>query len=53
MITYKVEKSKYPEDNKTHLVIRYSTSQYGINYQRVFKGTYKECIMKAKELRNK
>ena len=52
MAKYKVEKSKFPEDNKTHLVVRYSTSQYGINYQRVFKGTYKECVATAKKLRN-
>lgn len=46
---FKVEKSQYPEDAKTHLVIMKSNSKYGINYQRVFKGTWKECVAKKKE----
>ena len=49
-VKYKVERSKYPERNKTHLVFRYSVSSHGYNIKRVFKGTYKECIEKAKEL---
>ena len=51
-VKYKVERSKYPEDNKTHLVVRYSVSSHGYNIQRVFKGTYKECVNKKKELKN-
>ena len=47
---YKVEKSEFPEDNKTHLVVMYSNTMYGVNYQRVFKGTYKECVAKKEEL---
>ena len=54
MITkYKVEKSEYPEGNKTQLVVMYKTSEHGYNIQRVFKGTYKECIEKSKELKEK
>lgn len=49
-VKYKVERSNYPEDNKTHLVVRYSVSSHGYNIQRVFKGTYKECVNKKKEL---
>lgn len=49
-IKYKVERSKYPEGNKTHIVFRYSVSNHGYNIKRVFKGTYKECIEKAREL---
>ena len=49
-VKYKVERSKFPERNKTHLVFRYSVSSHGYNIKRVFKGTYKECIEKAREL---
>lgn len=49
-VKYKVERSKFPERNKTHLVFRYSVSSHGYNIKRVFKGTYKECIDKKKEL---
>ena len=49
-VKYKVERSKYPEGNKNHLVFRYSVSSHGYNIKRVFKGTYKECIDKKKEL---
>lgn len=44
MKKYKVEKSKFPEGNKTHLVILDAHSEHGYNYQRVFKGSYKECL---------
>ena len=45
-----IEKSNYPDQSGTHLVIMHSSTQYGENYQRVFKGSRKECIEKKKEL---
>lgn len=45
-----IEKSNYPDQTGTHLVIMHSSTQYGENYQRVFKGSRKECVMKKKEL---
>lgn len=51
MIKYKVEKSNYPEGSNKYLVVKYTTSKYGMNIQRVFKGTYKECLEKSKELK--
>lgn len=48
----KIEKSLYPEDNKTHLVVMYSHTKYGHGIQRLFKGTYKECKEFKKELEN-
>lgn len=48
----KVEKSKFPEDNKTHLVVQYSESQNGYGIGRIFKGTYKECVSYKKRLEN-
>lgn len=50
MKKYKVEKSMFPENEKTHLVVLYSMSEYGRNIQRVFKGRYKDCIKRKKEL---
>lgn len=40
---FKVEKSQFPEGKETHLVVIYSKSEHGINFQRVFKGTKAEC----------
>lgn len=50
MKKYKVEKSMFPENEKTHLVVLYSMSEYGRNIQRVFKGRYQECVNRKKEL---
>lgn len=47
---YSVVKSKEPEDDKTHLVVYECHSLYGHNYQRVYKGTYKECCEQKKLL---
>ena len=46
----KVEKSLYPEVDKTHLVVMYSQTLYGSATKRLFKGTYKECQEYKKEL---
>lgn len=42
-VKYKIEKSDFPEGEKTHLVVRYSATPHGYGYGRVFKGTYQEC----------
>ncbi|MBO7080019.1 MAG: hypothetical protein J6W64_09455 [Bacilli bacterium] len=48
----KIEKSLYPEGNKTHLVVLYSLTEYGIGTKRIFKGSYDECKEYKKELEN-
>lgn len=48
--TFVVEKSKYPEDKKTHLVIMKSFTEHGLNEQRIFKGTYQECVNEKKRI---
>lgn len=50
-IRFKVEPSKYPDIEGTHIIFRYYQTKYGLNISRVFKGTYKECLLKLKELR--
>lgn len=52
MKKYKIEKSIFPEGKNTHLVVMYSTSEHGYNYQRVFKGSREECKIKKEELEN-
>ena len=47
---YTVEKSNYPDEEGTHLVIMHSVTQYGDSYQRVFKGSRKDCLAKKDEL---
>ena len=46
----KIEKSHYPDDEGTHLVILYSATKYGQGFRRLFKGTYRECQKYKKEL---
>lgn len=41
--SYKIEKSAFPEENKTHIIVMTSITPHGYGYGRVFKGTYKEC----------
>lgn len=47
---YIIEKSNYPDETGTHLLIMHSSTEYGENYQRVFKGSYKECLLKKEKL---
>lgn len=46
---FKVEKSKFPEGDKKWLVVMYSKTGNGTNYQRVFKGTKQECEEEQKK----
>lgn len=49
-INLKVEKSNYPEGEKTHILVMESSTNRGFNYQRIFKGTKEECIQKKNEI---
>lgn len=48
----KIEKSKYPEENKTHIVVKYTATKYGLSSGRIFKGSYKECLDFKRNLEN-
>lgn len=49
---YKIEPSKYPDSEGTHIIFRYYETERGINYGRVFKGSKEQCKEKIKEFRN-
>ena len=51
-IRFKIESSKYPDSEGTHIICRYYETKYGLNCGRVFKGTKQQCQEKIKELRN-
>ena len=46
----KVEKSLYPDEEGTHLVVLYSNTKYGRGFKRLFKGSFRECQDYKKEL---
>lgn len=46
----KVEKSAFPDEEGTHLVVLYSNTKYGRGFRRLFKGSYKDCQKFKKEL---
>lgn len=46
----KVEKSAFPGEEGTHLVVLYSNTKYGRGFRRLFKGSYKECQKYKKDL---
>lgn len=48
-----IEKSKYPEEENTHILVLESSTEHGWNYEGIFKGTRKECMEKKKELEEK
>lgn len=52
-VRLKVEPSKLPEGNKTHILVLESQTVHGWNFQRIFKGTRRECLEKKKELEEK
>lgn len=51
--SYKIEKSAFPEENKTHIIVMTSVTPHGYGYGRVFKGTYKECQEQLEKLNKK
>lgn len=52
-IIYKVQKSKYPEDDKKYIVIYESETERGYGCGRLFKGTLTECKNFKKEMENR
>lgn len=42
-VKYKIEKSKQPEEDMTHVVMYYKESAHGCGSGRLFKGTKKQC----------
>lgn len=49
---YVVEKSRFPDDDGTHIVFYESKTLGGSCYKRVFKGTFRECQEFKKEREN-
>jgi len=49
-IKFRVEPSKYPEGENTHILVLESSTEHGWNFEGIFKGTKKECVDKKKEL---
>jgi len=53
VVKYKIEKSSFPEENKTHIIVMDSITPHGYGYGRVFKGTYQECKEELEKLNKK
>lgn len=51
-ITYKVQKSKYPDGINKYIVIYESESDHGYGCGRLFKGTQQQCKEYKEELEN-
>lgn len=49
-VRLKVEKSEFPDEEGTHLVVMYSYTEHGLATKRLFKGSQKECMEKKNEL---
>lgn len=49
-VRLKVEKSEFPDEEGTHLVVMYSYTEHGLATKRLFKGSHSECLEKKKEL---
>lgn len=47
---YQVEPSKEPDDEGKYIVFHITKSLRGYNYQRVFKGSYKDCYKEKQRL---
>ena len=50
-ISYKIEKSKYPDQEGDYIICRYAESDTQFNCGRVFKGTRKRCEEEIKKLK--
>lgn len=46
----KIEKSEFPDNEGTHLLVLETSSEHGWGYRRLFKGTYQACLKKKKEM---
>lgn len=51
MIKYKIETSKYPDEEGTHIIFRYYEKGNAFNISRVFKGTKQQCKEKIKDFK--
>jgi hypothetical protein len=49
----RIEKSKYPTDEITHVLWLETESLCGSGYRGIFKGTYQECLIEKEKLENK
>lgn len=49
----RIEKSKYPTDEITHILWLETASLGGYGYRGIFKGTYQECLKEKEKLENK
>jgi len=47
---YTVEESREPNDEGGYLVVHETSTLHGYNYQRVFKGNFRECHKEKKRL---
>lgn len=52
-INYRVEESKYPDNEGKYILVYESESTQGYNYQRVFKGNKRECYREKRRLLGK
>ncbi len=52
MNKYVIQKSKEPDDEGDYVLFHETSSKRGMNCQRVFKGTYKECLERKREILN-
>ncbi len=52
-VKFRIEKSLYPEETNTHILVMESSTEHGWNFEGIFKGTKQECIEKKKEMGNK
>ena len=49
----RVEKSLYPEEEKTHILVLETETEHGGSIGRIFKGTRRECFKRKKEMEDK
>ena len=47
---YKIEKSKYPNEHGNYILFHITKTLRGCNYQRVFKGSFKDCYKEKQRL---
>lgn len=47
---YTVEKSKEPDDHGNYILMHITKTLRGCNYQRVYKGSFKECHIEKRRL---
>lgn len=48
---YKIQKSKYPDQEGTHIICKYVSNKRGMCSGRIFKGSLKDCETKLREIK--